>query len=75
MKGVDVMQSNASIEVKREIKDTLEMELSEAESDMHLFQKEIEGYQANIAKRSEAMSKLGQKINLLKSLIAELGIE
>ena len=69
------MQSNASIEVKREVKDTLEMELREAESDMHLFQKEIESYQENIAKCSESMSKLGQKINLLKSLIAELGIE
>jgi hypothetical protein len=75
MKGVDVMQSNASIEIKNQVKADLESRIRSEEHAIDDYRRENEYHQKELKENEELIAKSNEKIEVLNGLIAELGIE
>jgi hypothetical protein len=75
MKGVDDMQCNVSMEIKNQIMEDLEDRIISEEDAISSYQNENEYHLSEIEDNKRRISESTEKIKLLKSLIAELGIE
>lgn len=69
------MQSNASIEIKNQVKEDLEQRIHDEEMHVENLKHENDYHSEQIDLNTEYISKSTEKIEVLKSLIAELGIE
>ena len=66
------MQNNASIEIKNQVKEDLEQKIYKYENQIENLIKENEFHSEQIKLNEEYISESNEKIDVLKSLIAEL---